>query len=53
MTNEISRLLVEGDDGTYKQQKDIRSMLHGVIMHDASTLHDGGEVWKHILRWAY
>jgi GMP synthase-like glutamine amidotransferase len=53
MTNEISRLLVEGDDGTYKQRKDIQSLPDGALMLDVSTLHDGIKAWKDILRWAH
>lgn len=53
MTNEISRLLVEGDDGTYKQRRDIQSLPDGALMLDVSTLHDGSKAWKDILRWAH
>lgn len=52
MTSDISKLLAEGDDGTYKQPKDTRTMPDGVLVHDISTNHDGSETWIHIMRWA-
>ena len=51
LTNEIARLLGEGDDGTYTKQEDVLTS-DSMLLHNSSVMHDGIEAWAHIMRWA-
>lgn len=53
MTYEISAALSASDNGTYKpSDKTATAAQDSHLLHDISTPHDGGRIWKFIMNWS-